>query len=159
MGWIVSCSAYLNAKVPLIKLELDPSINYFCTKRKCDYIGMMGIDPNYLSHLELPQNNKKDKVSSNIIKVDLTVNLSECNFGSHSTELMKNWMSEYPQLHKIILAFKYILAKKGFNSNFKGGIGSYCLFIMIAAFLKENPDTLDLDEGMLFMKVLKFYGE
>lgn len=85
MGWIVSCSAYLNAKVPLIKLELDPSINYFETKRKCDYMGMIGIDPNYLSHLELPQNGKKDKVTQKSIKVDLTVNLNDCNFGSQST--------------------------------------------------------------------------
>ena len=83
MGWIVSCSAYLNAKVPLIKLELDPSINYFCTKRKCDYIGM-GVDLNYLAHLELPQN-KKENPNLKSIKVDLTVNLHDSNFGTQST--------------------------------------------------------------------------
>ena len=106
----------------------------------------MGMDLNYLAHLELPQN-KKDRPNIKSIKVDLTVNLNDSNFGTQSTELMKTWMSEYSQLHRIILAFKYILAKKGFNSNFKGGIGSYCLFIMISAFLKENPETLELDEG------------
>ena len=100
-------------------------------------MGMIGIDPNYLSHLQLPQN-KKDKITQKSIKVDLTVNLNDCNFGSQSTELMKSWMNEYPQMHRIILAFKYILARKGFNSNFKGGIGSYCLFIMIAAYMKEH---------------------
>jgi hypothetical protein len=141
MGWIVSCENYLNAKVPLLKLEIDPTINYFSMKRKCDFFGMMGmgIDPMTLSHLEL--NSKKDKIGSKSIKVDLTVNLNE-SFGSHSTELMKHWMAEFPQLHRIVLAFKYILAKKGLNSNWKGGIGSYCLFIMIAAFLKENPEIL-----------------
>ena len=87
------------------------------------------------------------------------MNLGESSFGSHSTELMKKWMCEYPQLHRIVLGFKYILAKKSFNSNFKGGIGSYCLFIMIAAYLKEHPETVACDEGELFMLVLKFYGE
>ena len=136
MSWIVSCSAYLNAKVPLIKLQLDPSIDYMETKRKCDYMNIMGIDSNYLSHLELPQHRKKDKIVKESIKVDLIVNLNDCNFGSQSTQLMKYWMNQYPQLHRIILAFKYILAKKGFNSNFKGGIGSYCLFVMITAYFK-----------------------
>lgn len=29
MSWVVSCSTYLGAKVPLVKLEIDPSISYF----------------------------------------------------------------------------------------------------------------------------------
>lgn len=51
---------------------------------------------------------------------------------------MRNWMSEYPQMQRIIIAFKYILAQRNFNSNFKGGIGSYCLFIMVAAYIQEK---------------------
>ena len=51
MGWIVSCSAYLNAKVPLIKLEIDPSINYFETKRKCDSYGYLNYNSSMFSHL------------------------------------------------------------------------------------------------------------
>ena len=68
-------------------------------------------------------------------------------------------MSEYPQMHRIILAFKYILAQRNFNSNFKGGIGSYCLFIMVAAYLKEKPESTKLEEIDFFMNILKFYGE
>ena len=59
MGWIVSCSAYLNAKVPVIKLQVDPSINYLMTKRKCDFMMMNPMyDPSYLSYLELKPTKK-----------------------------------------------------------------------------------------------------
>lgn len=58
MGWIVSCSTYLNAKVPLVKLEIDPTIEYIKTKRKCDYHLGSIFDPRLIQHLELK--NKKD---------------------------------------------------------------------------------------------------
>jgi non-canonical poly(A) RNA polymerase PAPD5/7 len=61
-------------------------------------------------------------------------------YGSQSTELMKQWIARYPQLHMCILAFKYILAQWRYNSNFKGGIGSYCLFVMIAAYIRDHPE-------------------
>lgn len=53
MGWIVSCSTYLNAKVPVVKLEIDPTVEYGKTKRKCDYGVGLGLDPRILQHLEL----------------------------------------------------------------------------------------------------------
>lgn len=68
-------------------------------------------------------------------------------------------MGVYPQIYRVILAFKYILAQRGFSSNFKGGIGSYCLFIMVAAFITEYPEMQELDDGEFFMAILKFYGE
>ena len=49
---------------------------------------------------------------------------------------MKKWMSDYPMMHRILIALKYILAHRGLNENFKGGIGSYCLFVMVAAFIR-----------------------
>jgi DNA polymerase sigma len=67
-------------------------------------------------------------------------------------------MNRYPQLNLCTLAFKYILAQRGFNSNFKGGIGSYCLFVMIAAYIKEYPELESLSEAEFFISTLKFYG-
>ena len=60
---------------------------------------------------------------------------------------MKSWMNKYPQNHMCILAFKYILAQRGFSSNFKGGIGSYCLFAMVAAYIQEYPELENLEDG------------
>jgi DNA polymerase sigma len=50
---------------------------------------------------------------------------------------MRSWVNSEPTLQRMILVFKYILAEKGYNKNFSGGLGSYCLFIMIAAYFKE----------------------
>lgn len=76
--------------------------------------------------------------SNKIIKADITINYqNETNFGAESTELMKKWAQRYPKIYPITVAFKYILVQRGFSSNFKGGIGSYCMFIMLAAFLRE----------------------
>lgn len=56
-------------------------------------------------------------------------------------------MGVYPQINRTILALKYVLAQRGFSSNFKGGIGSYCLFIMVAAFITEYPEMQEVDDG------------
>lgn len=60
---------------------------------------------------------------------------------------MKSWMNVYPQIHRAILALKYVLAQRGYSSNFRGGIGSYCLFIMVAAFITEFPEMQEVDDG------------
>jgi hypothetical protein len=66
MGWVVSCSTYLGAKVPLLKLEIDTSIRYFTPKIKLDY--QQTYDP-YLSYfLDL-----RDPAAASIIKIDITV--------------------------------------------------------------------------------------
>ena len=51
---------------------------------------------------------------------------------------MREWIMKMPILQKLVLLLKYILSYQGYNSNFTGGIGSYCLFVMVAAYLKEN---------------------
>jgi DNA polymerase sigma len=55
---------------------------------------------------------------------------------SPSTELMRSYVNEDSKLQRIVLVFKYILAEKCYNKNFNGGLGSYCLFIMITAYFK-----------------------
>lgn len=57
-----------------------------------------------------------------------------------------------------ILAFKYVLAQRGFSSNFRGGIGSYCLFVMVAAYIREYPELEAMEDGDFFLATLKFYG-
>lgn len=74
MGWIVSCSTYLNAKAPLVKLEIDPLISYFETKRRCDYQNV--YDPMILYYLDV-----KDRKKVKNICVDLTINLEDKDSG------------------------------------------------------------------------------
>ena len=68
MGWIISCSTYLNAKVPLLKLEIDTSISYSKPKIKLDY--HQTTDPCLSYYLDL-----RDPSKGSIIKVDITINV------------------------------------------------------------------------------------
>jgi DNA polymerase sigma len=71
---------------------------------------------------------------------------------------MKEWITKMPEIQKLIILFKYILAIGGYNSNFNGGIGSYCLFAMIASYLKSHPPASDADLSSSFLHILKWYG-
>lgn len=68
MGWVVSCSTYLGAKVPIVKLEIDTSIPFLNTKRKQDLFRV--YNPALLYHLDHPENNIRAT-----IKVDITINI------------------------------------------------------------------------------------
>jgi DNA polymerase sigma len=77
--------------------------------------------------------------NNTIIKVDITVEAKKTlysHLGCLSTEFMKTWLNLYPQLNPIVLTLKYLLSKKSLNKPYKGGISSYCLLIMAAAYIK-----------------------
>ena len=71
---------------------------------------------------------------------------------------MRNYVAKIPVVQKLVLIFKYILSIRGFNSNFTGGIGSYNLFVMIAAYLKTFKEDENSDIGKCFLKLLRWYG-
>lgn len=72
---------------------------------------------------------------------------------------MKDWIAKIPIVQKLVVIFKYILSIRGYNSNFTGGIGSYCLFVMIAAYVKEFCTEEDPNLGTYFRNILEWYGE
>jgi|JI6StandDraft_1071083.scaffolds.fasta_scaffold06632_9 DNA polymerase sigma len=55
-----------------------------------------------------------------------------------STEFMKSWLEAIPNLNPIMIVLKYLMSQKGLNRPFKGGLSSYCLMIMVTAYLKES---------------------
>ena len=151
MGWIVSCSTYLNAKVPVVKLELDLSVSFLQTKRRQDLFRV--YNPMALSWLDSTEVKPKCTIS-----VDITINIQGVSsVGYESTLLMKDWIEKVPSLQRVLLLLKHILSMRGFNSNFTGGIGSYCLFTMVAAYLHTHP-TLEALTHEIFLKVIKWYG-
>jgi DNA polymerase sigma len=147
MGWVTSCSTYFNAKVPVVKLEIDPSVGYFTPKRKADYY--QG-DPCVAYGLDL----KEGRGVS--VRVDITVCTGEGVSGS--TELMRGWLEERPSLQRVLLALKYSLAVRGYSENFKGGIGSYCLFVMVAAYFVQFVEGKEECDCEILLDILKFYG-
>lgn len=114
-------------------------MSYLETKRRCDY--QQYLNPSLLYYLDI-----KDRKKAKNIYVDITINIENNDCGhSLSTELMRSWVNANPVLQRIILVFKYILAEKSYNKNFSGGLGSYCLFIMIAAYFKEFEGSMPQD--------------
>lgn len=79
-----------------------------------------------------------------IVKVDITINVEGLSSGGYeSTLLMKKWLEKFPSAQKIVILFKHLLSFKHLNENYRGGIGSYCLFVMVMAFIQENPKCID----------------
>ena len=100
------------------------------------------------------------EMSAGTIKVDITINIEGVtSVGYESTVLMREWISMMPILQKLFLLLKYLLSYHGYNSNFTGGIGSYCLFVMVAAYMKDNAKEKEGNEAKEFLNILKWYGE
>jgi DNA polymerase sigma len=80
-----------------------------------------------------------------------------------STEFMKSWLEIIPNLNPILIVLKYLMSTKGLNRPFKGGLSSYCLMIMVTAYLKESIQHYKLagkpqkSIGEQFIEVLNFY--
>jgi DNA polymerase sigma len=72
---------------------------------------------------------------------------------------MKDWITNIPIVQKLVVLFKYILSVRGYNSNFTGGIGSYCVFVMIAAYVNHFGVEEDPNLGKYFENILKWYGQ
>ena len=68
MGWVVSCSTYLWAKVPIVKLEIDTTVPFLQTKRRQDLFRV--YNPALLYHLD-----HVGEVKRETIKVDITINI------------------------------------------------------------------------------------
>lgn len=93
-----------------------------------------------------------------LISVDISINVDQvANIGYESTQLMKRWMTKLPHLQKLLILFKHIFALNGFNKNFKGGIGSYCLFVMIAAYLQTYPPSDQDSLYKIFRDIVLWY--
>jgi len=154
MGWVVSCATYLWAKVPLVKFEIDTTIPFLQTKRKQDLFRV--YNPAAIYHLD----HHTEDVVKTTIKVDITMNIEGItSAGFDSTQLMRNWITRIPLVQKLIVLFKHILFIRSYNSNFTGGIGSYCLFVMIVAFIQNKKLEEGAEISEIFQQLLKWYGE
>ena len=139
------------------------------------------------SHDKYTHLNVKTKPNKPIlIKVDISLEsisnefpgfiLGE-NVGSLSTNMINHYLHIYPSLHKLIICFKHFLYQKEFNKGyqgivilffggfliffffFKGGISSYCMSLMIIAYLMDNSHKFTIDSPELLTELFLFYGK
>jgi DNA polymerase sigma len=79
--------------------------------------------------------------------------------GTRSVELMRRYAAETPKLRPLLLVLKQFLHERGLNNPYTGGLGSYCLLIMVKTFLHlfDTTGTV-LDEGGALTAFLRYYG-
>lgn len=93
----------------------------------------------------------QDRISG----LDIQIVLS--NDTALSRRLMQRYMEEFPYLRQVYSVIKATLDVRGLTNVFRGCIGSYSLFMMIAASLKHHPSPINDGAGAL-MNFLTFWG-
>ena len=137
--------------IPIIKLDLDfLKLN----KEKINDLYQMMINNDYYKICI------KNKFSNNfnIIKVDISmnsINFKQMNF-------IKKGNSHFPQIKPLIKILKKLLIFKNLNNSYKGGMSSYCLFLIIYSYLRMHKsfyenNNIDYNYGSLFIGFLFHY--
>ena len=117
------------ASIPIIKLEVD----YLkLDNDKLNNLYKSLINNNYYKICI----NKNIYKEFNIIKVDISlksINHNQINF-------IKKGINDFPQIKPLIKIIKKLLIFKNMNNSYKGGMSSYCLFLIIYSYLKLNQN-------------------
>ncbi|KAF9696349.1 hypothetical protein EKO04_005643 [Ascochyta lentis] len=87
----------------------------------------------------------------------LDIQLVLSNDTSVSREWMQRYMNEYSYLPQLYSVVKATMDVRGLSDVFRGGIGSYSLFMMIVASLKHKPHPRNNAEGALIF-FLRFWS-
>ncbi|CAK73312.1 unnamed protein product (macronuclear) [Paramecium tetraurelia] len=152
MKWVTNIRAITTSSMPLIKLQVDPSISFVESSHKI-----------LLPQIDLITNYDKES-PSRIFSVDISFfqyqgSKQNWHLGQISTEQTLQWLSFYSELRPIVLLFKSLLKKRGLNDQYKGGISSFCIIQMILAFLESCYHQGQASSiGFITYKFLQFYG-
>ena len=138
------------ASIPIIKLEVD-YLKLDNDKINEHYNTL--INNNYY---KICINNNIYK-EFNIIKVDISlksINYKQINF-------IQKGINIFPQIKPLIKIIKKLLIFKNMNNSYKGGMSSYCLFLIIYSYLKINNNNNNIignnNYGSLLMDFLYYY--
>jgi len=104
----------------------------------------------HLRHARYPLISLQDRQSG----LDVQVVLSNDTFLSR--ELMKGYMEQYPYLRELYFVVKAMFDVRGLSDVFKGGFGSYTIFMMVVASIRHSPHPRRDAAGGL-INFLKFY--
>ncbi|KAF2687926.1 hypothetical protein K458DRAFT_332404 [Lentithecium fluviatile CBS 122367] len=104
-----------------------------------------------MRHARYPLISLQDRASG----IDVQIVLS--NDTSLSRELMQQYMQEFPFLRQLYSVVKTIFDARGLSDVFRGGFGSYTIFMMVVASLKHKPHKRNDAMGAL-LNFLRFWG-
>ena len=136
------------ASIPIIKLDLDflklnnDKINDLYQLLINNEYYKMCINNNFYNNF-------------NIIKVDISMN----SINYKQMHFIKKGNNHFPQIKPLIKILKKLLILKNMNNSYKGGMSSYCLFLIIYSYLRMNKsfNNLDYNYGSLLIGFLFHY--
>lgn len=91
-----------------------------------------------------------------VIQLDISFD-SPDHHGLEANQMVAAILDELPLIRPLILVLKQFLLDRGLLTSYTGGLSSYCLFLMLARYLQEQPPASG-DPGSLLMGFLDFYG-
>ncbi|CAD8061344.1 unnamed protein product [Paramecium sonneborni] len=147
--WVKKSNPIFNSVVPVIKLEIDPQIS------------QTEFEGRNLNEIDIIKWKKIKQRIKCCIKVDISFNFNGNTYNSpHSglitTDLVKQWMKEYPAIQQLVLILKSIIKKLGLSESYTGGLSSYSLIIMVYSYLRDYQGTQN-QIGELFINLLNFF--
>ncbi|GKY94768.1 hypothetical protein MPSEU_000442100 [Mayamaea pseudoterrestris] len=90
------------------------------------------------------------------LQLDITFD-APGHHGLEAVELVTQIIKELPTIQALVLVLKQFLLTKSLLTAYTGGLSSYCLFLMVARFLQEQPSVF-VDVGALLISFLDFFG-
>ena len=136
------------ASIPIIKLDLDfLKLNNY----KINDLYQLLINNEYYKMCI----NNNFYNNFNIIKVDISMN----SINYKQMHFIKKGNNHFPQIKPLIKILKKLLILKNMNNSYKGGMSSYCLFLIIYSYLRMNKsfNNLDYNYGSLLIGFLFHY--
>lgn len=91
-----------------------------------------------------------------VLHLDISFDSPE-HHGLLANEMVASTLEEIPMIRPLMLILKQFLLDRGLLTAYTGGVSSYCLFLMVARYLQEQPRSVG-DCGSLLMGFLDFYG-
>lgn len=88
----------------------------------------------------------------------LDLQVVAANDTSMSRSYVQKYLEEYPGLQELYTVIKVIFDLRGLQDVFRGGFGSYSMFMMIVASLKMNPELQSASLGEKLMGFLSFWA-
>ena len=154
----IKINAILSASVPIIKLEID------YLKMNNDEINKLYKSLKntkyYKTYYKSNNENKNDNYM-NIINIDISLNSANIL----QLQFIKDTLIKYPEIKYLIKILKKLLQLKQMNNSYKGGMSSYCLFLLLYSYIKlyfnkDNSNIIinnNLDYGSLLTGFLFHY--
>ena len=149
-------NAILSATVPIIKLEID-----FLKMNNEEINRLYNLLKNTKYYKTFYNDKTKNEGLNDMNKINVDISINSTN--DKQLELIKNILEDYPEIKPLIKIIKKILQITEMNNSYKGGMSSYCLFLLLYSYTKiyynNNKENINFnnDYGSLLIGFLYHY--